>query len=429
MTKAGSKPYITPVQLQDNSGNVIDISSGSIPVQMAAVSGAATEAKQDDIIALQTTGNASLVVIAGDTTSLDGKVTACNTGAVVVSSSALPAGASTSAKQPALGTAGTASADVLSVQGIASMTPLVVDGSASTQPVSGTVTADAGSGTFAVSAVSLPLPAGAATAAKQPALGTAGTASADVLSVQGVASMTALVVDGSASTQPISAASLPLPAGAATEATLSNAEGSLGTIKTSTAGIVASHYAEGDAIGGTDTGVLIMGRNGTNAAKPIHITNNGDIEVEIADFVKGQAAKAASFPVVIASDQDTLGVEQSYSYGAEYTVFNAVSIADGANSTSASLEIQSVKVDDPVITFTIDAGGSTNYNLQAIGSHDGVNFFNIGLATGFFGNEMSSTASMGITVPRYMQFNIKNAHGSGLHNFTMKASGVGFTLA
>lgn len=73
-----------------------------------------------------------------------------------------------------------------------------------TQPVSGTVTANAGTGTFAVSAASLPLPTGAATEAKQPAIGTAGSASADVLTVQGVASMTPLKVDGSGSTQPIS---------------------------------------------------------------------------------------------------------------------------------------------------------------------------------------------------------------------------------
>lgn len=52
----------------------------------------------------------------------------------------LPTGASTAAKQPALGTAGTASADVLSVQGIAAMTPLKVDGSGVTQPVSGPLT-------------------------------------------------------------------------------------------------------------------------------------------------------------------------------------------------------------------------------------------------------------------------------------------------
>lgn len=66
---------------------------------------------------------------------------------------------------------------------------LKVDGSAVTQPVS---------------AAALPLPAGAATAAKQPALGTAGTPSADVISVQGVTGMTALKVDGSATTQPVS---------------------------------------------------------------------------------------------------------------------------------------------------------------------------------------------------------------------------------
>jgi hypothetical protein len=240
---------------------------------------------------------------------------------VSASSLPLPSGASTSAKQPALGTAGTAASDVITVQGIASMTALKVDGSAvtqpvsgtvtvqqstasslkvdlsgtaanatalkvdgsavtqpvsgtfwqatqpvsgtvsatltsttnagataktsdydtgagtdtvtlfgvalpasggavaggtstnpiridttgaTTQPISGTVTANAGTGTMAVSAASLPLPSGASTSAKQPALGTAGSASADVITVQGVASMTALKVDGSAVTQPVS---------------------------------------------------------------------------------------------------------------------------------------------------------------------------------------------------------------------------------
>lgn len=51
-----------------------------------------------------------------------------------------------------------------------------------------------------VSASSLPLPTGAATAAKQPALGTAGTPSADVVSIQGVSGGTAV---------PVSLASVP----------------------------------------------------------------------------------------------------------------------------------------------------------------------------------------------------------------------------
>lgn len=86
--------------------------SGTVTANIGTVGTLATAAKQD-------TGNTSLA-------SIDGKITAVNTGAVVVSSSALPSGASTAAKQPALGTAGTASADVISVQGIASMTPVQV---------------------------------------------------------------------------------------------------------------------------------------------------------------------------------------------------------------------------------------------------------------------------------------------------------------
>lgn len=96
---------------------------------------------------------------------------------------------------------------------------------------------------------------GFATAVKQPALGTAGSPSTDVLSVQGVASGTpmpisaatlplptgaatssnqpALVsgrvpVDPSGVTSPVSAASLPLPSGAATDATLATTNTSIG---------------------------------------------------------------------------------------------------------------------------------------------------------------------------------------------------------
>lgn len=58
------------------------------------------------------------------------------------------------------------------------------------------------SGTWNVTNVSgtVSLPTGAATAAKQPALGTAGTASSDVITIQGIASMTAIqVADNGAS--------------------------------------------------------------------------------------------------------------------------------------------------------------------------------------------------------------------------------------
>ena len=115
---------------------------------------------------------------------------------VDIVTSALPTGASTAAKQPALGTAGTASADVITVQGVTSMTPLLVNGSGVTQPVSGTVTANAGTGPFPVSdnAGSLTVDAPVATP------------------------VFVRLSDGSAAiaTLPVSAASLPLPTGAST---------------------------------------------------------------------------------------------------------------------------------------------------------------------------------------------------------------------
>lgn len=145
----------------------------------------------------------------------------------------------------------------------ANATAVKVDGSAVTQPVS---------------ASSLPLPTGASTAAKQPALGTAGTASADVITIQGIASMTAVKVDGSAVTQPVSAASLPLPTGAATEATLSTLDGKVTACNTGAVTISAALPAGTNAIGklaansGVDIGdvdvtSVIAGTGATNLGK------------------------------------------------------------------------------------------------------------------------------------------------------------------
>lgn len=179
-----------------------------------------------------TTGGLTDAQLRATPVPVSGTVTAnAGSGTLAVSAASLPlpSGASTVAKQPALGTAGTASADVISVQGIASMTALKVDGSGVTQPVSGTVTttppanastnlaqivgtaADVNSGVKSAGTlrvvlatdqpaltnkllVTPDLPTGASTAAKQPALGTAGAASADVITVQGAASMTKLLV-------------------------------------------------------------------------------------------------------------------------------------------------------------------------------------------------------------------------------------------
>ncbi len=126
-------------------------------------------------------------------------VTAANPLPITAASLPLPSGASTSALQttgnsslstiatntPALGQALAAASVpvVLTAAQLTTLTPLTTVG----------VTGTFWQATQPVSAASLPLPTGAAAAAKQPALGTAGSASADVITVQGIASMTPLL--------------------------------------------------------------------------------------------------------------------------------------------------------------------------------------------------------------------------------------------
>ena len=83
-----------------------------------------------------------------------------------------------------------------SVVALALVVAFAVSG-ADAQTVAGTVNAKQ-SGTWNITNISgtITLPTGAATSAKQPALGTAGSASADVITIQGVASMTAVAVSG-----------------------------------------------------------------------------------------------------------------------------------------------------------------------------------------------------------------------------------------
>lgn len=122
----------------DTTGTYLGFNSDSAKVYLTNTSlplptGASTSA-------LQTAGNSIL-------SSIDSKITAVNTGAVVVSSSVLPTGAATSALQTT-GNNSLSSIDGKTATLVSGRVP--VDGSAVTQPIS---------------AASLPLPAGAATQA------------------------------------------------------------------------------------------------------------------------------------------------------------------------------------------------------------------------------------------------------------------------
>lgn len=215
-----------------NGGDVS--SSNPMPVAGTGTAGTANSA----VLTIQGIASMTPVMIAdnGGSLTVDGTVAATQSGTWNVTNVSgtisLPTGAAIAAKQPALGTAGAASTDVITVQGIASGTGLNV-----AQSGSWTVAATQ-SGTWNITNVSgtVSLPTGASTAAKQPALGTAGTASADVLSIQGIASMTplqiadnggSLTVDGTvAATQSGTwnitnvSGTVSLPTGAATEASL-----------------------------------------------------------------------------------------------------------------------------------------------------------------------------------------------------------------
>jgi len=77
--------------------------SNPVPVYDAGssltVDGTVTETNSAAILADTASMDTNLGTIAGDTTSLNGKVTACDTGAVTVAASALPSGAATAANQ------------------------------------------------------------------------------------------------------------------------------------------------------------------------------------------------------------------------------------------------------------------------------------------------------------------------------------------
>ena len=243
---------------------------------------------------------------------------------------ALPTGAATAAKQPALGTAGSASADVITVQGISSGTAL------------------------AISAAALPLPTGASTAAKQPALGTAGTASSDVLTVQGIASMTALKVDGSAVTQPISgsltniAGTISLPTGASTSAIQSS------VIGTKTAGTAA---ASAVLTGGLYNTTLPTLTNAQQAA--LQLDSSGRLIVSPASLIAGSAIVGK-----VGIDQTTDGTTNKVAADLRLA---GTAVTAGAGAVASGTPRVTLASDDPLVAklpTALATGGGLKVTVQ-----------------------------------------------------------------
>lgn len=256
---------------------------------------------------------------------------------VSVASLPLPSGAATAAKQPALGTAGSASTDVITVQGIASMTALKTDSSATTQPVSGTVTANAGTGTFTVDASGHTVPvSGDFWQSTQP--------------VSGVGTFT---VDASGHTVPISAASLPLPTGAATDAS-----------------VTALQVGQGSTTSG-EKGTLTLGAvttgspSYTNAqSSPFSLTTAGALRID---------GSATTQPVS----------------GTFWQATQPVSLSTLPALTAGSALIGKVGIDQTT-------PGTTN--LVALAANQSVNVAQINGTTPLMGNGTAGTGSQRVTI-------------------------------
>jgi hypothetical protein len=177
----GTNYSILPVEGTSNADGTAALAAGGGASNTVAATNAGTTA---------TTANPIQGVTGGVAVPVSGTFWQ-STQAISVAALPLPAGAATSAKQPAIGTAGSASADVCSVQGIAGMTPVTVSPAAQSS-TSGTVAANA-------TGVAVALPPGC-TAAVYVITGTwVGTLSFQV-SFDNITWITAFDYNGSSST-------------------------------------------------------------------------------------------------------------------------------------------------------------------------------------------------------------------------------------
>jgi hypothetical protein len=249
-----------------------------------------------------------------------------------------------------------------------------------TQPVSGTVTANAGTGTFAISASALPLPTGASTAAKQPALGTAGTASTDVITVQGIASMTSLKVDGSGVTQPVSGT---VTAAQATAASLNATVVGTGT------------FAVQAAQSGSWT---VTANAGTNLNTSALALETGGNLATVAGAIVAQASttsgqKGPLMQGAVTTSAPTYSNSQTSPLSLDTAGNLRVNVAAGGGSGGTS---SSFGAAFPATGTAIGAKDSSGTNLAAL-NLDASGFLKVNVAAG--GGSGGTSSSFGSAVP------------------------------
>lgn len=277
----------------------------------------------------------------------------------------LPTGAATAAKQPAIGTAGTASADVLTVQGIASMTALKVDGSAVTQPVSGTVTANQG-GSWSVT-VGAALPAGANVIGGVELVDSAGVNKASI-SAAG-----AVKVDGSAATQPISG-TVTANAGTGTFAVSGTVTANAGTgsftVVQATASNLQAQVQGAAASGAAKAGNPVQVGGVFNTTQPTVTTGQA---VEAQCTARGAQIVATGVDVFHATiDNSTIAVTQSGGWTVTANAGTGTFAVSGtvtANiGTTNGLALDATLTGGTQKTKIVDSGGTNVASVSAAGA-------------------------------------------------------------
>lgn len=223
----------------------------------------------------------------------------------------------------------------------------------------GALKTDASATTQPVSAAALPLPTGAATAAKQPAIGVAGTSSTDVTTVQGIAGATPVIVSG---TVTATNASISLNN---TTASLSSTQ--IGGVYNSITPTMASGQmapVQLDLNGNQKVNLINTSIAITATALPLptgaatsalQTTSNTSLATIATNTpTVGQKTMAGSVPVAIASDQGDLGVNID-KYGG-----TATTLGSKVSASSMPVVIASDQADVPI---NIDKVGNTAITL------------------------------------------------------------------
>ena len=330
-----------PVSLASVPSHAVT-NAGTFAVQSTIAAAATNIAKAEDVAAADgDVGVPSMAVrkaTPANTSSTDGyyemlQMSAGRLWTSTVVDTALPAGTNAIGKLASNSGVTIGAVEIASGQTVAAVTSItnavaVTDnsGSLTVDDGSGSLTVD-NSGTFAVQAAqsgtwsvtnvsgTVSLPTGAATAAKQPALGTAGTASSDVLSVQGIASMTPLQVGDNSASLTVDA-----PVGTPVFVRLSDGSSAISTLPVSLAS-VPSHAVTNSGTFATQATL----QSGTNYAGKVRLTD-GTTDTDIRDLTNSNALNVAI--VDGSGDQIT-----SFGGGTQYTE----DAAAAANPTGTAL--------------------------------------------------------------------------------------------